>query len=224
MEIKRNFLEDFPTFSELEKCIECGEVMFGRYDPCKYLNFINEPRKVTHDVTKEEKEIIYDFLISWGMQRVKPVSKDEFSEQIGNFKDTIVSLRDFSLIDFIDKAEEIRPYLENLYSGIKLTEFETKLVFFSKALHFLLPKLIIPMDRRHTITYLHKTNVLSDPNQEFEIFIAYHRRMAGLYKAYKQKLDELQTKFCPSKNYPITKLLDHAVIGCVRRKQNKCDK
>ena len=229
MEIKRNFLKDFPSFSELEKCIECGEEMFSKYDPCKYLSFINEQ----HDDPKKVSGEIYDFLISWGMKLEKQnvaYRKDLFVQQIDQMKECISNIKDFSLENFKANEDKIRKNLE-IFWTIDITGRNSKIVFHTKALHFFLPKLFIPMDRHYTLCYLNdfhdsyyflkKHETLGD---DLEICIAYHRYMADLYKTYQEKLTQLQTKSCPSKNYPITKLLDHAVIGFVRKGKNKCGK
>ena len=134
MEINRNFSKDFPSFSELEKCIECGEEMFSKYDPCRYLSFINEK----HDDPEKVSDIIFDFLISWGMKLEKrnvTDRKNRFVQQIGQLKECINNMKDFSLENFKANEDKIRKNLEKFWT-IDITGRNSKIVFHTKALHF----------------------------------------------------------------------------------------
>ena len=53
-----------------------------------------------------------------------------------------------------------------------------------------------------------------DCKKELELCVAYHHQMADLYKKYHKQFTTEQA----NTEYPITKLLDHAVIGFARKK------
>lgn len=224
MKTENDLQKDFPSFSKVKEYIECAEkTMFNRYDVCRYLDIVNK----SFEERKAASGDIYDILRNWGINRAKPIGKEEFTEIIKktNISEILDNLKKFTLNDFNgNNAKDIIKNLKLLFDEITLTHCSTKLVFFSKAMHLYLPELIIPMDRKYTMSYLEDTYLLSkkDIEKEFDVCVAYHKLMAILFKNYRTELSKFQLVNDTDKKWPITKLLDHAVIGCAIYEKNEC--
>ena len=216
--------KDFPSFTKVKEYIECAEkTMFSRYNVCSYLDIVNKSYKDRIAASG----VIYDILMNWGMKRAKPFDREDFIEMMekADISELLDTLKDFNLNDFNgNNAKDIIKNLKLLFDEITLTHCSTKLVFFSKAMHLYLPELFIPMDWKYTIAYLEENSLQNkkDKGKELNACIAYHKLMANLYKDYEVGFNELQAKTCSEKKWPITKLLDHAVIGFESQKKSGC--
>lgn len=224
MKTENDLQKDFPSFSKVKEYIECAEkTMFSRYDVCSYLDIVNK----SYEERKAASGAIYDILRDWGINRAKPIGREEFIEMMvkTDISALLDTLKDFNLNDFNGKnSKNIISNLSKLFNRIKLTHCSTKLVFFSKALHLYLPELIIPMDRKYTMAYLEEASLLNKKNieKELDVCVAYHKLMAILFKNYRTELSKFQLVNDTDKKWPITKLLDHAVIGCAIYEKNEC--
>ena len=99
------------------------------------------------------------------------VDINDFKTNLNNYAIDIESLKKYSIEDLSeknDKAEKIFNQLKNLFENLKLTNTKTKLVTFSKTMHFLLPNLIVPIDRKYTLKFF-KLNIIN-AKYEFMLF------------------------------------------------------
>jgi hypothetical protein len=182
-------------------------------------------------------ERIYATLASWGMHRM---TKSALLEDFENFKqnirsniDTLEKLTKFKLHELDDNdKEKIKPTLSNLFENLEIMKKETKnpevmerpkLVGNSKTLHHLLPDLIPPIDRRHTINFFYKEKFVKEPyipkseEKQKDMFLEV---FDGFYLICK-KVDRIETIYWKRKNKEnfttsIPKLIDNAIIGYVR--------
>ena len=103
-------------------------------------------------------EILYATLVSWDMNNrgAKMLYFDEFKkcllDNIDNFKmiepiDNIVSF----------ERQELLIRLSDIYDNLTFMKTGGRLVSNSKMLHFLFPRLLLPMDRNNTLDYFYKT-------------------------------------------------------------------
>ncbi|MEO0303839.1 MAG: hypothetical protein ABIM64_01105 [candidate division WOR-3 bacterium] len=176
-------------------------------------------------------ELIYETLVAWNMNsrgaKLKKIEK--FKETLLENKDKINKLKDFNLerfnFDEYKKEEgKIFTILEELFSSLDLTQTKTKLVTFSKTLHFLLPNLIVPIDRKYTLKFfeLSYTNN-NNKKDEFEKFKQIEKAFIEFYLSHKIIIDKIKnSKNKNSKNqnnFPVTKILDDMIIGYHKYKE-----
>ena len=88
---------------------------------------------------------------------------------------------------------------------------KSKIVGVSKTLHFLLPKLFPPMDRRYTMNFFYgHFNYYNNPSKEFKSFSIllreFYKIIQKLYLTSKD-VDSLMW------NTTVPKLVDNAIIG-----------
>lgn len=197
---------EFKSFQKMEACIKKAEEdMFSGYNPKGYLNFITKG----YDARCKDGKYVYHTLRLWGLDRISPYEEQYFLKYYNDVKVYMDNLSRCKLEDFNGNSGKIIENLEKIFLYVRPSTNNSRLVYDSKALHLFLPDLIIPMDRKYTITALKKTHQLGDVKKELDIFIAYHKMMAKIYKSHKNELDKMHRET----GYPITKLLDHAVIG-----------
>ena len=105
--------------------------------------------------------------------------------------------------------------IENLFRGIHITQNKSKIVGTSKLLHFLVPDLIMPVDRTYTMKFIYGHNKYS---QEIAIEIhTFNDIFMQFYNLTKklsltdQDIDGLGW------NTTIPKLIDNAIMGYVMK-------
>ncbi len=103
-------------------------------------------------------EILYATLVAWDMN-----SRAAKMKYFDEFKQSILSCIDFiEQLQAIDNSNQIKPEelittVEKLYNKLHLMKTSSRLVSNSKLLHFLFPKLLMPMDRRNTLKYFYES-------------------------------------------------------------------
>ncbi|MCK4828690.1 hypothetical protein KA005_73850, partial [bacterium] len=117
-------------------------------------------------------EYIYATLASWGMHRMgkggsKMQSFEVFIESIMSVESLIDEAEsfDFRNIQSIDWF-----LLEKIFRNISVMASGTSLVGNSKVMAHLLPNIVPPIDRQHTLLYLYgKTNIKNDLDHEWKL-------------------------------------------------------
>ena len=101
-------------------------------------------------------EILYATLVSWDMnsRRAKMKYFDEFKANI------LSCLNQFKKLETFEKSGDtdlirLVSTLRNTYENLNLMKTSGKLVSNSKLLHFLFPRLLMPMDRENTLSYFY---------------------------------------------------------------------
>lgn len=103
-------------------------------------------------------EIVYATLVSFNMNTRSAKMKyfDEFYENVKNCKDEFVELSEFKLENLSkEDLEMCKNKLSELFERLDLMSSKAKIVSRSKLMHFLLPELVIPIDRRHTLHFFY---------------------------------------------------------------------
>ena len=159
------------------------------------------------DLLKNKKfiELIYATLVSWDMnsRRARIKYFDEFSKNILEYKEYFVELSNFKLNTIPkDKLEEVKSKLEYLYSRLILMKSGGRLVSNSKTMHFILPDLIIPIDRVNTLMFFYG-NTNESKNKFLEIFEC---------SWYVAKDINLSKYLDGNWNQTIPKIIDNAII------------
>lgn len=181
-------------------------------------------RFVKTSIDKEDP--IYETLKQWDMNSrgAKLKSPEAFRNTLMlNIKE-ITALQNYRLLDFldVDKTSVIQNILSRLFQKLDLTDKKNenspktlnRFVTVSKTLHFLVPQLMIPMDRTYTANYFHNyTNPDLPSNEHYDTqvkwSIQFHQSLARVYKLHEDTINEISI----STLYPVTKLLDNMLIG-----------
>jgi len=165
-------------------------------------------------------DLIYETLKSWDMnyRRAKLVPFPEFSASIREASARIVNLAEFAM-DGLEKEEctAVIARLVDLFSCLKVMASKSQIVGVSKTLHFLLPRLVMPIDGKYTLKFLYGYRVyersLSGELALFrKIFLAFWELAAHLGLS---RSDEEAEGW----NTTIPKIIDNAIIGYVRNRQ-----
>lgn len=149
-------------------------------------------------------EIIYATLVSWDMN-----SRAAKMKYFDEFKSSILScLNQFKQLEAFEKNANIdsirlTSILRNTYENLCMMKTGGKLVSNSKLLHFLFPKLFMPMDRKNTLFYFYE-NTGESLNKYVEIIEFSHEIM---------KRPENWDNYLDNKwNTTVPKLIDNAII------------
>jgi len=107
--------------------------------------------------------------------------------------------------------------LEKLFGNIKVMKSTSKIVGTSKTLHFLLPRLVMPIDRTYTLNFLYGNNKYdSTLNMEIDTF----KEVFGKFRDIAMKLslskDDVDNQ---GWNTTVPKLINNAIIGYMHLKR-----
>jgi hypothetical protein len=114
---------------------------------------------------------IRKILEAWGMNKRRAKLR-ELSEIKQSFADNIncfVELEKLGADILTIDIEKTKPILECLYNSLRIMKSKSRLVSFSKTLHFVFPDLCMPMDRTNTLDYFYN-NTSESFNKYYEIF------------------------------------------------------
>jgi hypothetical protein len=105
--------------------------------------------------------------------------------------------------------------IKKLFNELELVDTKTPLVTFSKTLHFILPNLIAPIDRKYTLRFFYGKNpegCFTSRQKQFDVFW----KIEMEFSKYAQKQKELSSFVeVNGWNRSIPKVLDNAVIGYI---------
>lgn len=153
---------------------------------------------------------VYNVLKLWNMNSRAARLKDfsEFRNSLFQNKKEIFELNNLKLVNLTEhEFQNIIKKIEYLYDNLTLTKANCKTVTFSKALHFILPELIVPIDRKFTQAFFK----LSNPEFQyggFEVFRYFFTNFWNFTKKY--NLIVLRDS---NWNTFETKIMDNIIIG-----------
>jgi hypothetical protein len=158
--------------------------------------------------------LIRQTLIEWGMdqQGAELASLEEIEKTIFQHRPLLLKLYPHQLRQLADKTlEEITPRLELAFGGLKIMKSKRRIVGVSKALHFLLPDLVMPIDGTYTLpAFFWRNKFTTDPEKETADFI--HIFQSTALAARRLKLTPADVSG-EGWNTSIPKLIDNAIIG-----------
>jgi hypothetical protein len=157
-------------------------------------------------------EILYAALVSWGVD-----SRGAKMKYFDEFKANILScscLERFKQLENFEKDSNIDlikfiPILNSTYKELDLMKTDAKLVSNSKLLHFLFPKLCIPMDTENTLHYFYG-NTSGSLKRYIEI-IKFSFKIMNMNENWATYLDDVW-------NTTIPKMIDNAIILLVGKR------
>lgn len=223
-----NLKEFFKDSNEINNCLKKVEDEYRPNSAANYLyNLILKEHIDNKCINIKNRcfiDLIWATLDAWNMnsRSAKLADIEDFKKNlIDNTEATeaIESLKKYSIEDLSeknDKSKGIFVQLKTLFNMLKLTDTDTKLVTFSKTMHFLLPNLIVPIDRKYTLKFF-ELNINNAKDEEFDHFTNIESTF-GLF-ASEVNLDDFvskNSKWCKYK----TKIIDNIIIGYVKKEQN----
>lgn len=162
-------------------------------------------------------EYIYATLAAWGMHRMgeetaKMADFDEFKESIYSNKEQILGLSSFKLQAVPDEmVDTVKNKLSFLFKNLRIMDSGTKLIGNSKALHHLLPDLVPPIDRQHTLRFFYgNTNITRGEEEIFLELFENFRKIATHLGNEDFKFEGFNTS--------LPKIIDNSIMGYVMMK------
>jgi len=153
--LKRDLLSTIRA-KDIAKLAKSGEELLTKeYDESveRYHRILRFSRKdiADNDFIKD----VYDMLIAFKMNsRGASLSEPaDFKKSIKKHVDTIQSLAKYKLETVKANDETFKETIAFLFDNLKLTQINSPLVTFAKTMHFLLPDLFMPIDRRYTLQF-----------------------------------------------------------------------
>jgi len=159
-------------------------------------------------------DLAYRTLEAWNMNQrgTRLASIQSFTNSIIKNTDQLSNLSKYRLENLKQKEfTHVFSELWSLFNNIEVMATKARIVGLSKTLHFLLPDLVMPIDRRNILLWLYQTDRYSkEPKREFsdfkEILLAYAR----LSKHLQLSINDVDNV---GWNKSIPKLIDNAIIG-----------
>lgn len=102
-------------------------------------------------------EILYATLVAWDMnsRRARLKYFDDFKKGLLLSLTELESIENATINFDLNESEEILDFIKKAYEKLELMETKGRLVSNSKCLHFLFPKVCMPMDKTNTLQYLY---------------------------------------------------------------------
>jgi len=152
-------------------------------------------------------ELLYATLTSWDMNARGAKMKyfDEFKENVLKNKNYFLKLSNYKL-DRINESDflEIKEIIGKLYDNLDVMQTKGKLVSNSKIMHYLLPDLVMPMDRKNTLNFFFG-NTNESKGKFLEIIECTY------YIAKEIDLNKFVNKY-NEWNLSVPKIIDNAII------------
>ena len=158
---------------------------------------------------------VWETLKAWNMDQrgAELVQLPKLRTSIQNHRDKLVALYKYKLdlLTEVDASQIVLPLIRDLFLGLQVMESKRRIVGVSKALHFLLPDLVMPIDGTYTLPYFYGYNKYdSTPPKEFTTF-------ENIFKESRKIADNLH--LAPTDvsgqgwSTAVPKLIDNAIIG-----------
>ena len=192
------------------------------HDPGLYRDIIDLHRRNNNlDMLLNQNsfyDLVMETLKAWNMDQQGAVlaSVDDFKASVQALRRDLNEMyKDKYKLYNIDRRatiEQIADTLKHIFCDLKVMRTKTRIVGVSKAMHFLLPDLIMPIDRRYILNFFYgNTNIDSKTcDKEFKTF-----------KDIFQKSFQIKRDLCLRREdadgqkwkTSVPKLIDNAIIG-----------
>jgi hypothetical protein len=154
---------------------------------------------------------VYEILEAWNMNQQAARLNDPVPFQ-DTIKSKICVLKDLEAAKLSDISKsEIMTALKLLFFKLDLVKTNSKLVTFSKTMHFLFPNLIVPIDRKYTLSFfkIHQNNI-DTFDKQWEVFEKLETTFSQFSKTVNLS-EHIDTKGDWNLNVP--KIIDNLIIG-----------
>jgi len=201
----------------------CNEYYRSGHDLSLYRQVIANHRQGRHieDLIGDPNfvRLIYRTLEAWNMNQrgARLTSAERLQDSLREHKHELTELYLYKLLslDFTTDFKTIIPLLKTVFCQLEVMETKRKIVGVSKALHFLLPDLVMPIDGEYTLPGFYGYNVYQNtPLAEFQE--QYRDILIRSYKIVRQlNLTEADIDG-QGWNTSAPKLIDNALIGAFK--------
>lgn len=188
---------------------------YRRYDPGWYLyRQLLKKKRLNDKLSKEGVELIYVTLCAWNMNSrgAKLADLPEFYKSIIRNKIYITPVETIKLSSITRNEFDqiLKNELKEFFFNAELVATnKPRIITYSKALHFLLPNLIVPIDRKYTLQYFyHTAGVPKSIDRQYQKFCDIQQE----FRRFSQAVD-LSEFIEPVFNPNIPKLIDNMIIG-----------
>jgi hypothetical protein len=153
-------------------------------------------------------------LKEWNMNQraAKLTDFDSFKYTTLNKKDTLLKLYNYKLENLEESdIREVLTLLKEVFGDIKVMESKRRIVGVSKALHFILPDLVMPIDTKYTMEAFYGGNRYDqDLDKEFKTFTDIFKKTYNIVNDL-----QLSDKDVSGEGWStsVPKLIDNAIIG-----------
>lgn len=185
-----------------------------------YLSLIDKYRQAQDykDLFKDDSYIrlVYKTLDSWDLNKrgARLADFHSFEHSIQRNVEQLSILSKYRLECL--KQEDLDPLfskLWSLFSNLVIMDTHSKIVGLSKTLHFLLPHLVMPIDRRYILSLLYLGGRYSkEAKREFNDFKDIFRAYIRLAQHINLSADDVDSI---GWNTSIPKMIDNAIIGFI---------
>ena len=222
--IERKLRETFPSKKRLMEYAGACVQGYRRFSDSYYLYqsvILRHRHSGINDLVTDPDfhGLVYRTLVSWDMnyRNAKLVSLTEFSEGIKAVSDKICELSAISMDELEDgSSASALARLEDLFRSLRVMESRSQIVGCSKALHFLLPRLVTPIDGKYTLNFLFGYRIYPRSlDAEARLFTEIFQAFLGLTRRLDlSRGDETETGW----NTTVPKIIDNAIIGYMKAK------
>ncbi len=160
-------------------------------------------------------EYVYATLAAWGLHRMgntkaKLIDFDMFQRELARRRREILALGGKTIFDAATD-ESVVGDLAALATTLKVGVGNKRLVYSSKALHHLLPRLLPPIDNQYTLRFFYGRTQVSNPDRRFK---AIYHGFIDIAKGNRPVLERWASKGTGF-HTSITKEIDNAIVGYV---------
>jgi len=223
----KRLLEVFPTKEVLMRYAGlCVEEYRPNSASFKYYHLIiDRHRKYEITLLLSDQNFlrhVHETLKKWDMnfRRAILVELSVFCSSVKVLSKKIIELADYSMGDLDENSiRKIEPEMKYVFENLKVMQSESRIVGVSKTLHFLLPRLDMPIDGKYTLNFFFGRRPNSKRlNWECELFIDIFKAFNNyaVRVALSESDEELQ-----GWNTTIPKIIDNAIIGYMRQHKPK---
>lgn len=188
-----------------KELLEQDSKKFFNYDKILKFDFENK-------FSDEFIMLAYECLESWGMKNrgAQLFSKENFKQSILNNKTNFYNLKDIQLKEISDENFDT---LFNLFKNLEISTTLAKVVGFSKLVHFYLPNLISPIDRKYTFAFFYPGNSPYFPSGNEENQFTVFKNIHEIYKEFSLQNNFEQYISSTGWNRNIPKIIDNLILG-----------
>lgn len=203
----------FDSKSTFVSCLNATKNNYSRYCPENYLYRKIVSYKFIDKFSDEFLELLYVTLsVEFENQKLGKLKDFSiFAESIKKHQENFKELNPLKLRDLDEwDWEECREIFEDLFSDLELVNGKSSVIAFSKVLHFMLPNLIVPIDRKNTMRFFYgkKYSCFKSLENQYQTFWNLETVFSEFVK--RNKVSQYIDDTC---NLNIPKILDNAIIG-----------
>lgn len=194
----------------------CNEKYRSGHDRDLYIEIIKKHARHNNNIEyflndDEVYPLIINTLRAWNMDQrgAKLTSVDKFKRSVSRVKENLISLGNYKLYSTNEEEieDEIIGLLKNVFANLNVMESRSRLVGVSKALHFLLPNLLMPIDNKFTMNFFRLSSNIDKEWERFETILWNIYDITSYLCLIQNDVDEIGW------NTSVPKLIDNAIIG-----------